>query len=230
MEPSPTFSTIVLDYGHGGLLDGVYQTAGKRYRFTDQPDEVQVLEGVVNRRVAVWLAWLLADAGVAVFDPVANRAYRPGPPSWRDLEQTDVSLSKRVSRANALRGPSLYLSIHSNALSDEVSGPSVAARGTTFWTSPGRTTSDAVATSLHAAFSACPNLTSRIPVRTGDLSDGDIDHEARFCVLEKTTGSAVVGEVGFYTNIHDARALLDPACQALIADCYLTGLKPWLKT
>ena len=41
--------TIILDAGHGGLINGVYQTKGKRSPIW--PDGRQLFEGVFNRQI-----------------------------------------------------------------------------------------------------------------------------------------------------------------------------------
>jgi len=40
-----------------------------------------------------------------------------------------------------------------------------------------------------------------------DMSDGDLDHEARFYELDKTHMPAVLIECGFFTNLQEARWL-----------------------
>ncbi|MHA2085935.1 MAG: hypothetical protein ACXABD_19500, partial [Candidatus Thorarchaeota archaeon] len=64
---------LLIDYGHGGLIDGVYQTpGGKQYTFTDVDPNLVLYEGVSNRKTAAALMRLAREAGVPVFDVVAD--------------------------------------------------------------------------------------------------------------------------------------------------------------
>ena len=91
----------ILDNGHSGMVGGQYLTAGKR-----SPDwEKGVLyEGAFNRWVVNLIMRELDYAGVPY--------YHVSP------ELTDISLTKRVNRANKIHAtnPNTYLlSIHANA-------------------------------------------------------------------------------------------------------------------
>jgi N-acetylmuramoyl-L-alanine amidase len=116
---------IGLDAGHGGLKNGVYQTAGKR---SLHPVDGEVFyEGVNNRLYAKKYATVLTNLGhevVYIVDPT---------------DPTDVPLSTRVTIANA-KDLDLLVSIHSNAAGT----PS--ARGYEVFTAP-----NASATSKKAA-------------------------------------------------------------------------------
>jgi N-acetylmuramoyl-L-alanine amidase len=69
-----------------------------------------------------------------------------------------------------------------------------------------------------------------MPIRRGDWGDGDADYEAGFYVLKNTASAAVLGEVGFFTNITDARFLDSSEGQQRIARAYLQGVQPFLST
>ena len=216
---------IVVDYGHGGIIDNQYQTAGKQYTFTDY-DDYWVGEGVINRKVAAYLIRYALEAGVRVWDAVARKEWTE-PPRWTELEQRDTSLSSRVAYANTSpQNRAVYLSIHSNAIGNSSVGPSQSARGVCFYTSVGQTGSDAIATSLNTSFEdiVYPDL----PIRRGNWSDGDVDEEANFYVLRRTVSAAVLGEVGFFTNITDARYLDSSAGQQQIGRAYLVGVRPFI--
>ena len=221
-----SYQGIVVDYGHGGMIGGKYQTAGKQYTFTDHGD-YWIGEGVTNRKCAAKLIGLAIEAGVRVWDAVARREWTEAP-SWDQLEQRDTSLSSRVAYANELqRRKCIYLSLHSNAIGNSSVGPSQNARGVEMYTSPGQTSADPIATSLVEAFRA--NVSDGMPVRRGDTSDGDPDREASFYVLRKTAGPAVLGEVGFFVNIDDARYLDSCDGQQAIAKAYLDGVLPFVQ-
>jgi N-acetylmuramoyl-L-alanine amidase len=106
---------IGLDPGHGGLKNGVYQTAGKRS--LNPVDGDWFYEGVNNRIYAKEYAKVLEKAGhevVFIVDPD---------------DPTDVPLSTRVTIANA-KDLDLLVSIHSNAASN------TSARGFEVFTAP----------------------------------------------------------------------------------------------
>jgi len=222
-----TYDGIVLDYGHGGMIDGEYQTAGKQYTFTDYSD-YWIGEGITNRKTAAYLIRYALEAGVRVWDAVARKEWTEAP-RWTDLEQRDTSLSARVAYANALpQRRAIFLSLHSNAIGNSSVGPSQSARGVCFFTSVGQTTSDKIATSLNDAFKAI--VYPDMPIRRGDWSDGDVDYEAGFYVLKNTASAAVLGEIGFFTNITDARFIDSSEGQQRIARAYLTGVQPFITT
>ena len=54
---------IILDNGHGGMLNGKYQTSGKRS--PKWPDGSQMFEGVFNRGVVQKIARLLDWAEIS---------------------------------------------------------------------------------------------------------------------------------------------------------------------
>jgi N-acetylmuramoyl-L-alanine amidase len=66
-------------------------------------------------------------------------------------------------------------------------------------------------------------------VRAATAADGDQDAEAQFYVLRKTVAPAVLGEVGFFTNINDARFLDSEQGQRRIARAYLDGIRPFIQ-
>jgi len=220
-----SYAGIVVDYGHGGIIDNKYQTAGKQYTFTGYSD-YWIGEGVTNRKTAAYLIRYALDAGVRVWDAVARKEWTEAP-RWIDLEQRDTSLSSRVAYANTSpQRRAIYLSLHSNAIGNSSVGRSQSARGVCFYTSVGQTSSDAIATSLNDAFKEIvyPDL----PIRGGEWTDGDVDYEAGFYVLKNTVSAAILGEVGFFTNITDARFLDSSEGQQRIARAYLAGVKSFV--
>ena len=224
---SKQYTGVVIDYGHGGILDGEYQTpGGKQYTHTDASPPLFIGEGISNRMTAARLIRLLLDAGIPVVDAVAGRELVTSPECFHSLEQRDISLSARVAVAN--RYPShLFVSLHSNAVGNVIRGASQSARGAVIYTSRGQTSSDTVATSLHNAFAEAFEG-EPVKMRRGDFSDGDPDEESGFYVLRKTKGSAVLGEILFFTNLLDARYLLSSSGQDVIAGAYFNGIAPFL--
>ncbi|RKF19867.1 N-acetylmuramoyl-L-alanine amidase [Alginatibacterium sediminis] len=171
---------ILLDAGHGGIIDGVYQTSGKRSPVWD--DGSQLFEGEFNRWIANALAERLSVRGI--------------PYVLISPEQRDVTLKTRVNRANSYADREcIFLSIHSNA-----------GGGTGFevFTTVGDTQSDPVAECLAKAFKAeFPEHRLR-----ADMSDGDRDKEKNYYVLRKTAMPAVLTESFFMDTERECRDIL----------------------
>lgn len=162
---------VLLDNGHGGLVNGEYQTPGKR---KDWGNGNIIYEGEFNRAIVNGIIEKLTALKI----PYVNIA----PEYW------DVRLETRVNRANKYP-PSkcFYLSIHSNA---------GGGNGSEIFTSPGNTKSDAIATEFGREYQReFPNRRLRT-----DFSDGDLDKERRFYVLTKTKMPAILTENFFMDN------------------------------
>jgi len=222
---------VFIDYGHGGVDEhGDPVDKHKQYHFENDDGDVyfSIYEGLVNREVAWRLIRLLLfmdpSKHIEVYDAVARKKWtREYPPSSAaDLEQRNVSLQTRTDYSNAFptKG-TLFPSLHSNAMTTDWSGPGQPIQGVAFFTSPGQTLSDKYATHLDEVFRRIP---VGLKVRRGEWTDGDVDIERDFWVLRKTRGAAVLGEVGFYDNLEDARFLASAEGQSRIAFCYATAL------
>ncbi len=180
IEPKSNYLWL-FDNGHGGIIDGVYQTAGKRSPLW--PDGKILYEGEFNRSIVNRLMKLCDDAGIEYVNLVDT--------------QEDVPLSKRTDKANDIyrkrldqNGKCIYVSIHANGFSTE------SANGWSVYTSEGETKSDKVATVLASKAEAeFPNEYMR-----KDTSDGDADKESNFWVLRKTIMPAILSENFFMTN------------------------------
>lgn len=215
---------LLIDYGHGGLIDGVYQTpGGKQYTHTDVDPNLVLYEGVSNRKTAAALMRLARESGVPVFDVVAD-VWITDPLTWEDLEQRDISLQARVQSANRHRD-GILISCHSNAVGSVIKGPSQAANGIDIYTYYGESGADPIASSIWQSFKDNQNA---LRVRSGDWSDGDPDCEAGFYILRKTIMPAVLGEIGFFTNLHDAQYLAELQNHEEIAACYWYGVRDFV--
>lgn len=215
---------LLIDYGHGGLIDGVYQTpGGKQYTFTDVSPELVLYEGVSNRKTAAALMRLAHAAGIPVFDVVADM-WCTDPVSWEELEQHDISLQSRVLSANK-HPDGILISCHSNAIGTTIRGPSQAANGIDIYTYYGESGADPIATAIWQSFK---DNQDALRVRSGNWSDGDPDCEAGFYILRKTSMPAVLGEIGFFTNLHDAQYLADLENHETIAACYWYGVRDYV--
>lgn len=183
---------VILDAGHGGLIDGVYQTAGKR-----SPDwENGVLyEGVSNRAFMFQICEILKKNNVP-FEIVHGG-------------NDDIPLDKRVKIINKIGfdNPYAYLiSIHSNA---------GGGTGFEFFTSIGETRSDKIATRIDQFFKQ--SFGNSIAFRN-DYSDGDPDKESNFYILSKTVCPAVLLELLFMDNRYDYNLLWDETVRAKISE------------
>lgn len=176
----------IFDNGHGGMIDGVYQTSGKRSPVW--PDGEVLYEGVFNRAIVDRLMVLCEANNIDAVNLVDT--------------PKDVPLSDRTSKANSIAKasdkPCIYVSVHANGFSDE------SANGWEVYTSPGETKSDEIATVLfEKAESEFPSYKMR-----KDTSDGDPDKEANFYVLVHTTMPAILSENFFMTNYRECHELL----------------------
>lgn len=175
---------ILLDPGHGGLINGEYVTAPKK--MYKHENGLTIYEGVWNREIVAKLKYALASAGVSVVDVVNS--------------QEDVPLRDRVATANRYAEAhgvenALYISVHANA-----------GKGNGFevYTSKGQTTSDLVADKyIDCMGEYFPDRRARV-----DLTDGDKDKEANFYVLKNTICPAILTESFFMDNIEDAAEMM----------------------
>jgi N-acetylmuramoyl-L-alanine amidase len=134
--------------------------------------------------------------------------------------QTDVflSLTERAQIANR-QGADVFVAIHANA------GPKGQGTGFEVWTYPGQTASDWLATDLFDAYAAeFPTLVKRM-----DLSDGDIDKESKFTVLQKTNMAAALFELEFIHTIDGEAWLMDPNNRQRAAEALARGVAKYLK-
>ena len=173
---------VLLDAGHGGMVNGNYVTPGKRSpKWNDLP---QLFEGVQNRAIVALLKVKLTAANIKFTDVVSS--------------DNDISLKARVSKANSIYAKdktAIYVSIHADAAGKGLED--FPATGISVFTSPGQTKSDTLAIRV---FSALDKKLGNTTKKRTDLTDGDTDQEAHFCVLTDTTCPAILCELGFMTN------------------------------
>lgn len=92
--------TLLLDAGHGGMINGLYQTSGKRSPVWN--DGTQLFEGELNRQIKARIFELCHFDGIRYVDI--------------NPQQTDLSLQDRVTKANTYNSKeSIFVSLHSNA-------------------------------------------------------------------------------------------------------------------
>ena len=194
--------TWLLDPGHGGIINGVYQTAGKRSpRF---PDGSVLYEGEFNRDVVDRVIELCKQHNIDCADIVNTNK--------------DIPLSHGVRTANELHRQnrnSIYVSVHANAFGN----------GRDFNKAKG------VCTFYHYKSRSGKRLATSLQRWLADLTvfyDRGIrsnDTWANFYVLRKTHMPAVLSENGFMTNFDDATALLDPLTRQAVADAHFAMIQ-----
>lgn len=193
----------IFDNGHGGIIDGIYQTAGKRSPIWE--DGTQLFEGEFNRSIVDRLMKLCEDARIDCVNLVDS-----------DL---DVSLSDRTTKANEIYRntdkPCIYVSIHANGFTEE------SANGWEVYTSNGETKSDEIAEILFYKAQA------EFPIHNmrKDTRDGDADKEANFYVLSKTAMPAILSENFFMTNEEECRLLMSEDGRDRIAKIHFEMIK-----
>lgn len=181
----------ILDAGHGGIIDGVYQTDGKRSPKWE--DGSQLFEGVSNREMVNRISFALEKMNISYIKLV-------------DTEQ-DTSLNVRTRLANKLydkeqkkRGGKkmIYISVHSDAWKTPHAG------GWSVFTSVGVTLSDKIAHHFAQKFKTIfPDERLR-----SDPRDGYLDVEANFWVLIRTKMPSILTENFFMTNPRECREIL----------------------
>ena len=168
----------IFDNGHGGIIDGVYQTAGKRSPLW--PDGKILYEGEFNRSIVNRLVEICKTNNIDCVNLVDT--------------QEDVPLHYRTEKANSIAKqstkPCIYVSIHANGFDKE------SANGWSVYTSPGETKSDEIATVL---FEKSMREFKGEYMRK-DTTDGDPDQESNFYVLVNTSMPAILSENFFMTN------------------------------
>jgi N-acetylmuramoyl-L-alanine amidase len=206
---SPFF--VVVDPGHGGLHNGVYQTPGKRSpQWADLP---QLFEGVQNREIAAVLKTMLSAEGISFLDVAPDHV--------------DVPLKDRVRLANAAyrnNKNTIYVSIHADAAGNGLAHHD--ASGISIYTSPGQTKSDKLASAVFEALKT--NIGDVTKWRT-DQVDGDIDKEEHFYVLTKTLCPSILCELGFFTNRTECARMHTQDWKTICAASIFEGIKKYYK-
>ena len=194
--------TWLLDPGHGGIIDGIYQTAGKRSPHF--PDGSVLYEGEFNRDVVGRIIHLCQENNIDCINLVDT--------------QEDLSLRHRVGKANLFHKEnknSIYVSVHANAFGN----------GRDFNGAKG------VCTFHHYKSKTGKRLAEVLQRWLGDLTslkDRGVrsnDTWANFYVLRKTHMPAVLSETGFMTNYDDALALMSPTVRQEIANAHFAMIQ-----
>ena len=171
----------VFDNGHAGLVNGKYETPGKR---SPNLGKGVLFEGAFNR-------WFI--------NRLMEKCDRAGIPYYNvSPEHYDVPLKVRTDRANEIwkKNKQTYgLSIHANA---------GGGKGPEGFTSKGVTKSDAIADE----FLKDVEESGIYENLRFDYSDGDRDKESNFYILRNTKMPFFLFEVGFMDNQVDYDKLM----------------------
>lgn len=200
---------VILDNGHGGLVNGVYVTPGKRSPVW--ADGTQLFEGVYNRlvvdRIAAGLETLGIDYSILV------------------KENADISLIERVKRANEIYKANkdkkvILCSVHGNA------AVSPEAKGFEVFTTKGETQSDKIA---NIFMQNCILYFGKETKMRTDNKDGDLDKEENFYIIHKTLCPAFLSENGFFTNYEECKKMMTPEWQQTVADVHIRTFEEYAK-
>lgn len=175
---------ILIDAGHGGLVNGEYITPGKRQWWSASN---RISEGVLNRFVAHGLVHSLHMKGcnVHMINP----------------ENEDISLRARTIRANKFSDThnAFLVSIHHNWYGDSN------VRGFEIFTYYGESMSDKFAEIIADGFRTLyPDRKLR------RHSKYKLSKEAGYWILRATRCPAVLVEIGFMSNIMESLSISDP--------------------
>lgn len=190
--------TVILDNGHGGLINGVYQTAGKR---SPMYSKGVLFEGMFNRWVVNGIKQEL--------DRLSIPYYHISP------EDKDVSLETRAIRSNNVyksNKDTWILSIHANA---------GGGKGVEGFTTKGYTSSDNIGELILS------NLQNDLVGQRMrfDNSDGDKDKEVNYYILRKSNMPAFLLECGFMDNEADYNNLWDREYLKAIVNSLVKSIK-----
>jgi N-acetylmuramoyl-L-alanine amidase len=181
----------VLDNGHGGLINGIYQTLGKQYK---HPGEPVIYEGVFNRVMVQKIIWELQMKGVPFFELVP--------------EPADISIDERCQRFDRI------LMDHPNTYLNSIHGNAAKGRGIEGFTTVGKTKADPLCDFI---LSGIEKGFSDETLMRFDYTDGDRDKEKDFTLLAHTKGPSMIFELGFMDNIQDYRFMTDHYKQRKLA-------------
>lgn len=197
---------IIIDCGHGGMINGVYQdlasTKGdhKKYTFLDG---FTVYEGVENRKIAQRLIYKLKALGIPFID-------------LNSTDPKDEPLLSRVKRINDIYSGNKnawLLSIHSNKMTEKGEGDSLTGRGCETY----------IGTNAGKRSNYIQQVAEGIYKADGHRWRGS--KSANFTMVSKTNCPALLTENYFYTNRQDAEYLVSDKGQEHIANTLLKIIK-----
>lgn len=195
--------SIILDPGHGGIINGLPVTPGKRSPLWS--DNSILVEGEFTRDICKMLEFNLNKIGVEVFFTIRS--------------EIDLSLEDRVKFANQIHKSNpncLYLSVHSNA-----------GGGTGFeaYSSKGKSKADEYVKIFYEEFKK-----SFPKEKTRSSSPIEYGKEENFYVLKNTNMPAVLTESLFMDTERECREILmSKQGRLLIVNFHFEAIKRILK-
>jgi len=160
-------------------------------------------EGVFNRNIVDLLEPMLKNEGFNTLK------------LYNEIDDTPLKL--RSGKANGFKDydAAILVSVHGNA------GPT-GANGWEVFTSPGQTQADTLATLIYDEVKNT-NLFRMRP----DITEGDVDKEAKFHMVCNVKVPAVLTENGFFTDRNDAMKMFSTEGQQKIAKAHFEGIKKY---
>ena len=194
-----------IDVGHGGLINGVYQTAGKQWDFGD----FHIYEGVQNRAIGKLLAQKFINGNVSYNLTTISNQDESLPDRIKYLEHVVKSYPKYKH---------VLLSIHADATEGESK-----ANGVSFYTTPELNDSD-YAANLYFPYMYDLGL----KVRINRAEPQEYDKQSNFYIIRKAEilgCVAMLFEFGFFTNREEALKIMTPEFQESASDVLYKGTK-----
>lgn len=192
--------TYLLDPGHGGIIDGIYQTDGNRSPNFD--DNTVLYEGVYNRKV---------------IDKISNKLNKKLINNINIVDtQKDMPLSDRTDMANGIHEKlknTIYISIHGNAYGESWNG----ANGVdSFYFKKGDKYS--------VKGKKLATEAQKFLVEYTDRKDRGVKGR-NYHVLRETSMPSVLLETGFMTNKEEASLMLTDEYQEKVANAVVQFIK-----
>jgi N-acetylmuramoyl-L-alanine amidase len=191
-----------IDCGHGGMVNGVYQTNGK---MCDHGDFV-FYEGVFNRVIGKALAVKFYQGNISY--------------NFTTTSNYDTPLPERIEKVGRLvkhykSHKHILLSLHANAFGVESTS------GFEYFTTPGVTESDYAANFYYPYI-----LDLGMKMRISAPNPNEYDKESRFYVIlkgEEVGCVSLLFEAGFMTNKEEALKMLTPEFQNAYVNALYLG-------
>lgn len=188
----------LFDAGHGGMIDGKYQTRGKCS--PDWKPHGVYFEGVGNRNFVKNIMVVLKKLGINCVQPVDTEQDIP-------LRERTRIYNEMYQKNKTIRG----ISIHSNGGGGQ---------GMVVFTSEGQTESDKMAT---AWYTEAKKLFPDVHFYE-DKRDKDPDREENFWVLKETNFPIFLTENFFMDHINDYMKLWDEVVRRKVELAHVNGI------
>jgi len=169
----------ILDAGHG--------VETKKKESPEWNDGTKLYEYEFNRNIVSYLSFMLRESGIKYHVLVDS--------------ENDLSLSKRVKKANEIKEDSIYISVHSNQFTDN--------RVNGFETH---------------YYNSGEKYAKIFQKHIGLLGKDRGLKQSSFYVIKNTDMPAILTENGFYSNEKECKKLLTPEFQYQIAEAHFRAI------